>query len=163
MARRAERIQDVAGFERFVDTAGSNAGNSAHLVATFLGVGIIEEPDVALLLGLLDGTPVATSISIRSGDVVGVYNVGTAEPARRRGVGWAMTATAVLAGAETGATTATLQSSPMAQSMYASHGFRTLSTTACSDVHRVPLPPKPQPERAVDRCDRVPALDDAAR
>ena len=123
---RVERIRDVAGFERFADTAGSNAGLNPQLVETFLGVGLIEEPDVALLLGLLDGTPVATSISIRSGDVVGVYNVGTAEPARRRGVGWAMTAAAVLAGAETGATTATLQSSPMAQSMYAAHSFRTL-------------------------------------
>ena len=123
---RVKRIQDVAGFETFADTAGSNAGHNAQLVETFLGGGIIEEPDVALLLGLLDGTPVATSISIRSGDLVGVYNVGTAEPARRRGVGWAMTAAAILAGAEAGAITATLQSSPMAQSMYAAHGFRTL-------------------------------------
>ena len=123
---RVERIHDEPGFERFVDTAGSNAGLSAQLVETFLGAGIIAEPDVALLLGLLDGTPVATSISIRSGDVVGVYNVGTAEPARRRGVGWAMTAAAIVAGAEAGATRATLQSSPMAQSMYAAHGFRTL-------------------------------------
>jgi ribosomal protein S18 acetylase RimI-like enzyme len=123
---QVKRIQDVAGFETFVDTAGSNAGHNAQLVETFLGGGIIEEPDVTLLLGLLDGTPVATSISIRSSDVVGVYNVGTAEPARRRGVGWAMTAAAILTGAEAGATTATLQSSRMAQSMYTAHGFRTL-------------------------------------
>jgi ribosomal protein S18 acetylase RimI-like enzyme len=120
------RIRDAPEFEKFVDTAGANAGANAELVETFLGRGIVEEPDVELLLGVLDGTPVATSISIRSCDVVGVYNVGTAEPARRRGIGWAMTAAAIVAGAERGATTATLQSSPMAQSMYAAHGFRTL-------------------------------------
>jgi hypothetical protein len=120
------RVRDSAQFERFVDTAGANSSANAELVETFLGRGIVEEHDVALLLGVLDGTPVATSISIRSGDVVGVYNVGTAEPARRRGIGWAMTAAAIVAGAERGTTTATLQSSPMAESMYAAHGFRTL-------------------------------------
>ena len=120
------RIRTVAEFETFVETAGGNAGTNAELVETFLGRSIVEEPDVALLLGVRDGTPVATSISIRSGDVVGVYNVGTAEPARRRGIGWAMTAAAIVAGAEPGTTTATLQSSAMAQSMYADHGFRVL-------------------------------------
>jgi ribosomal protein S18 acetylase RimI-like enzyme len=137
---RVKRIQDVTGFERYVDTAGSNIGANARLVETFLGAGIIEEPDVALLLGLLDGQPVATSISIRSGDVVGVYNVATAEPARRRGVGWAMTAAAILAGADAGATTATLQSSPMAQPMYSSHGFRTVF-----HYRLFRRPPQPQP------------------
>jgi hypothetical protein len=121
-----QRVRDRPGFERFLGRAGSNAGASAQLIESFLGGSIVADPDVGLLLGVLDGMPVATSISIRSGDVVGVYNVGTAETARRRGVGWAMTAAAILTGAEAGATTATLQSSRMAQSMYAVHGFRTV-------------------------------------
>jgi hypothetical protein len=123
---RVQRVRDAPEFRTFLDTAGSNVGRDGRLIETFFGAGIVGDPDVALLLGSLDGTAVATSIGIRSGDIVGVYNVGTAEPARRRGVGWAMTAAAIIAGAEAGSTAATLQSSPMAQSMYAAHGFRTL-------------------------------------
>ena len=91
-----------------------------------MGAGIINDPDVALFIGYLDGTPVSTSMSFRTGAVVGVYNVGTAAVARRRGIGWAMTAAAIVAGANAGATVATLQSSAMAASMYEAHGFRRL-------------------------------------
>jgi ribosomal protein S18 acetylase RimI-like enzyme len=120
------RVSDATGFDIHLRTAAAMAGTDPDLVRTWLAPGVIDDLAAALFIGYLDGEPVATSMSVRTGDVVGVYNVGTAEPARRRGIGWAMTAAAILAGAEAGATLATLQSSPMAARMYEAHGFQRL-------------------------------------
>jgi GNAT superfamily N-acetyltransferase len=56
----------------------------------------------------------------------GVFNVGTIEPARRRGLATALTALAVHEAADRGCRTATLQSTPMAERVYAAVGFRDL-------------------------------------
>ena len=84
------------------------------------------DPDVRLFTGRLDGRPVATSIAIRSGDVSGVYGVGTHESARRRGVGTAVTWAAVEAGRAWGCDTIVLQASDMGLPVYERMGFRTV-------------------------------------
>lgn len=101
-------------------------GGDPERTATWLGRGILDEPAWRLFVGYVDGHPVARSMGFCHDDVVGVYNVGTRESARRRGYGWALTEAALVAGAEAGCTVATLQSSAMAQPMYEAHGFRTL-------------------------------------
>lgn len=84
------------------------------------------DPDVRLFAGSLEGRPVGTSIAIRSGDVSGVYDVGTHSTARRRGVGTALTWAAIEAGVAWGCDTVVLQSTAMARSMYRAMGFRTV-------------------------------------
>lgn len=118
---RIVRVADQADFEEFV-----RSGVRPDLYATWLSQAIVDDPRWALFLGYEDGVPVARSMSFRADGVVGVYNVGTAEPARRRGYGWAMTLAAIMAGANAGCTHATLQSSAMAMSIYEAHGFRPL-------------------------------------
>jgi GNAT superfamily N-acetyltransferase len=86
----------------------------------------LTDPDVALTTVLLDGEPVGHSLAIRSGDVCGIYNVGTLPSARRRGVGTAATWAAVAAGRRWGCRVAVLQSSEMGQSIYEAIGFRTV-------------------------------------
>lgn len=103
-----------------------STGGDPERTATWLGRGILEEPAWSLFVGYVDGHPVARSMGFCHDDVVGVYNVGTRQSARRRGYGWALTEAALVAGAEAGCTVATLQSSAMAQPMYEAHGFRTL-------------------------------------
>ena len=90
----------------------------------------VADPDVELFMGLLDGQPVGTSVAIRSGDVSGVYAVGTRPAARRRGVGTATTWAAVAAGRAWGCDTIVLQASEMGYPIYEAMGFRTVITYA---------------------------------
>lgn len=120
----------LQGFEvrRAVDAAGfdDHVATGSPTMRTWLGDGLLNNPNVALFVGYADCAPVAKSMSIRSGNVIGIYNVGTAQSCRRRGFGWAMTATAIRHGSAAGCTAATLQASPMGLSVYAAHNFRTL-------------------------------------
>ena len=88
------------------------------------------DPDVRLFTGRLEGRPVGTSVAIRSGDVSGVYAVGTLTAARRRGVGTALTWAAVAASRAWGCDTIALQASDMGFSVYAAMGFRTVVSYA---------------------------------
>ena len=80
-------------------------------------------PGVSMHLGLVGGEPVARSMAIRTGDVVGVHNVYVAPSQRQRGYGAAITAVAIEAGRQSGAMAACLQSTEAAFSMYRKMGF----------------------------------------
>jgi GNAT superfamily N-acetyltransferase len=74
----------------------------------------------------LAGRPVATAIAFDHDGDCGVYNVGTLPEARRRGLATALTAYVLHDAKARGCTTASLQATPMAESLYASLGFRDL-------------------------------------
>lgn len=84
------------------------------------------DPDVELVTAYLDNRAVGTSLAIRTGDVAGVYAVGTVRDARRRGVGTAATWAAVAAGRAWHCHASVLQSSEMGFPMYRAMGFRTV-------------------------------------
>jgi GNAT superfamily N-acetyltransferase len=69
-------------------------------------------------------------MAIRTGDVAGVYAVGTLERARHHGVGAAATWAAVSAGQAWGCNTIVLQSSEMGLPVYTAMGFRTVTRYA---------------------------------
>ncbi len=79
-----------------------------------------------VLTACLDGAAVATAMAFDLDDDCGIYNVSTLEPARRRGLGTALTTLHLHDAAARGCRTATLQSSPMAERVYAAVGFRAL-------------------------------------
>ncbi len=83
---------------------------------------ILAEPGIRAFVGLLDDVPIATAISVRTGDTVGIYSVATAPTARGRGVGTAMT-WHLLRDAEAGWTLAVLQASDMGRPVYERMGF----------------------------------------
>jgi GNAT superfamily N-acetyltransferase len=105
-------------------------GLSVELARQLISPSLAADPDVQLFIGRLDGRAVGTSIAIRSGDVSGVYAVGTLPAARRRGVGTALTWSAVAAGRAWGCDTVVLQASEMGLPMYKAMGFRTVVTYA---------------------------------
>jgi GNAT superfamily N-acetyltransferase len=74
----------------------------------------------------LDGETVATGLAFEHEGDCGIFNVSTLEPARRRGIGTALTARLLQAARARGCATATLQSTPMAERVYAAVGFRDL-------------------------------------
>jgi GNAT superfamily N-acetyltransferase len=136
------------GRDDSVDTS-VELGMSRELAEAIYAPGFVDDPDVRLFVGRLDGTRAGHSIAIRSGDVSGVYNVGVAPAARRRGVGSAVTWAAVQAGRSWGCEIAVLQSSEMAFSMYEAMGFRTVVSYAVFKEptpigQETPVPPSPQ-------------------
>ena len=72
------------------------------------------------------GGSVATAIAFDHDGDCGIYNMSTLEAARRRGLGTALTARHVHDAADRGCSTASLQSTPMAERVYAAVGFRDL-------------------------------------
>jgi GNAT superfamily N-acetyltransferase len=71
-----------------------------------------------------EGRPVASSAVVVVEGVAGVYMVGTAPSARRRGYGAALTWAAIDAGRAAGAEVAALNATEMGRPVYAQMGFR---------------------------------------
>jgi ribosomal protein S18 acetylase RimI-like enzyme len=79
-----------------------------------------------LLAARVGGEPVAAALAYDFADDCGIYNVGTAEKARQRGLGTALTTAQVHDARDRGCRTASLQSTQMAERVYAAVGFRDL-------------------------------------
>jgi GNAT superfamily N-acetyltransferase len=80
----------------------------------------------AVLVARLDGENVATAMAFDHDGDCGVFNMGTLAAARRRGLGTALAARQVHEAARRGCSTASLQSTAMAERVYAAVGFRDL-------------------------------------
>jgi GNAT superfamily N-acetyltransferase len=79
-----------------------------------------------ILVARLGGENVAAAMAFDFGGDCGIYNVETLEGARRRGLGTALTALHLYHALARGCRTATLQSTEMAEGVYAAVGFRDL-------------------------------------
>ena len=79
-----------------------------------------------VLVAREDGEILAVALAYDFAGDCGIYNVGTRESARRRGLGTALTAAQVRAARERGCRTAGLQSTPMGEGVYRAAGFRAL-------------------------------------
>jgi ribosomal protein S18 acetylase RimI-like enzyme len=100
-----------------------------HLARFGLPAGLLGGVDPGafhVLLAACDGETVATALAFDAGGDSGIYNVGTLEHARRRGLGTALTALLAHDALARGCRTATLQSTEMAERLYAAVGFRDL-------------------------------------
>jgi GNAT superfamily N-acetyltransferase len=94
------------------------------LPPTLLAGGDLD--DFHILAVRIDGANVASAIAFDHDGDCGIYNVGTLEPYRRRGLGAALTAVLLRDAAARGCTTASVQSTAMAEGVYANVGFRDL-------------------------------------
>jgi GNAT superfamily N-acetyltransferase len=79
-----------------------------------------------LAVARLDGDRVATAMAFDHRCDRGIYNVGTLQRARRRGLATALTAHLLHDARRRGCRTASLQSTAMAEGVYAATGFRDL-------------------------------------
>jgi GNAT superfamily N-acetyltransferase len=107
----------------------SRAGWAEYLRVADLPARLLDgvDPDAFhVVVGQLDGEVVAAGISYDHGGDCGIYNVVTRQHARRRGIGTAVTAALVRGARERGCRTASLQSTPIAERVYAAVGFRDL-------------------------------------
>ncbi len=102
---------------------------AAHAAVGGLPAGLLDAVDdraFCVLVACLDGERVSTGIALDHDGDCGIYNVGTREHARRRGLGTAVTARLAHDAAARGCDTASLQSTEMAERVYAAVGFRDL-------------------------------------
>jgi ribosomal protein S18 acetylase RimI-like enzyme len=79
-----------------------------------------------LRVARLDGRDVGAAIAYDHDGDRGIFNVGTRPEARRRGIGTALTALQLHDARERGCATASLQSTPIAEGVYAALGFADL-------------------------------------
>ena len=115
MTRPALELE-AAGWEDFLRIFG--------LPAELLGAA--DHSAFHLLFARLDDEWVATATAFDHEGDCGIYNVATLEHARRRGLGTALTARQLHDAAARGCRTASVQSTEMAERVYAMVGFRDL-------------------------------------
>jgi ribosomal protein S18 acetylase RimI-like enzyme len=103
---------------------------SEHLRLAGMPASFLRAADPAafhVLVARSGGENVATGIAYELDGDCGIYNVGTLEGARRRGLGTALTALLLHDARARGCRTASLQATAMAERVYAAVGFRDLS------------------------------------
>jgi GNAT superfamily N-acetyltransferase len=79
-----------------------------------------------VVVAAIDGQPVSSALTFDLDGDCGIYNVGTLVHVRRRGLASALTAHVLHQARARGCVSASLQSTPMAERVYASVGFRAL-------------------------------------
>ncbi|MGZ4234078.1 MAG: GNAT family N-acetyltransferase [Solirubrobacteraceae bacterium] len=102
---------------------------SEHLRIAEVHPGLLSGLDAAafhVLVGRERAENVVTGIAFDFDADCGIYNVGTLELARRRGLGTALTLTHLHDALARGCQTASIQSTAMAERLYAAVGFRDL-------------------------------------
>jgi len=107
---------DWAEYVRYLEHVGAPAGLLAGA----------DPAAFHLLLARVAGTVAATALAFDHDGDCGLFNVSTVEPMRRRGLGTALTARLVRDAVNRGCATASLQSTAMAERVYAAVGFRDL-------------------------------------
>jgi ribosomal protein S18 acetylase RimI-like enzyme len=123
----AMSLDDLAVDRPVVDLGDPDWGESLRIMRAPDGLLRNMEPNAFhVLVGRLDGRNVATAIAYDSDGDCGIYNAVTVPEARRRGLGTALTALHLHDARDRGCTTASLQSTPVAERVYASLGFRDL-------------------------------------
>jgi hypothetical protein len=89
---------------------------------------VLSVAGMCCYVGEVEGESVTTACGLTIGDFVGIFNVATPRPERRRGYGAAITACAVRDGLAGGARWAWLQASPSGFPIYERLGFRTIES-----------------------------------
>jgi len=119
-------VADHASSEAFRDVLAAT-GVPPGVAAMLMPDALLATADARAFVAELDGSPAGTALAIRTGDVAGVYAVGTVASARRRGVGTAATWAAVEAARAWGSRLVALQSTEMGAGVYTAMGFRTIA------------------------------------
>lgn len=120
------QAEQIPGFIRVCAQAYASLGLPAALTPAFFqhAQGLLgPQVSIALATGL-DGQAVACAMALHTGEVAGLYWVGTLPEARGAGLAAACTASVTRQALDRGARAVVLQASPMGEAIYRSLGFR---------------------------------------
>jgi GNAT superfamily N-acetyltransferase len=124
--RRLSSADNAQDYWRVATAAYASIGFPPEIFAFYEAHDGLLADNVAAFLAYADGEPVSIAMTIVSHGIAGIYWVGSLEQARGKGLGRAVTAAATNAGFDLGAEAASLQASPMGESLYAAMGFETI-------------------------------------
>jgi len=124
--RRVASAGDVEDYWRVAASAYASLGFPPEVFGFYEDTEGLLADGVAAFLARAGKRPVGIAMTIVSHGVAGIYWVGSTEGARGHGLGRAVTAAAVNAGFGMGAEIASLQASPMGESLYRKMGFETI-------------------------------------
>jgi GNAT superfamily N-acetyltransferase len=124
--RRVGSPDEAAAYWRVATESYADIGFPPEIFAFYENDEYLWADGAAAFLAHVDGHPAGISMTIVSHGVAGIYWVGCAAAARGKGLGTTMTAAAIEAGFEMGARSASLQASPMGESLYRRMGFETI-------------------------------------
>ncbi len=116
-------VADEAGIDDHIDLARRSFDMPEEIARTMVNAGTVADPDMVILVGDVEGTPVSTAILSVTGPTAGLYTVATPPGQRGRGYGAALSWAAVEAGRRRGCDHAVLQASPDGYPVYRSMGF----------------------------------------
>jgi hypothetical protein len=139
--RRVASAADAEDYWRVATSAYASLGFPPEVFRFYEDAEGLLAEDVAAFLARADDRPAGIAMTIVNHGVAGIYWVGCTEEVRERGLGRSVTAAAVNAGFEMGAKLASLQASPMGESLYRRMGFETIYD------YRLYLCPQPEGER----------------
>ena len=117
--RLLRTASDAAAYSRLDSEEHDDQAFQTSMAKTAMGM-----PGCQLLLGISEGVPVARSMTVTTGAMVGVHNVYVPPARRGRGFGAAISAAAVMAGRDAGATAACLEATELGLPVYLKLGFR---------------------------------------
>ena len=124
--RRVDSPDDAAQYWRVATESYADIGFPPEIFAFYENDEYLWADGAAAFLAHVDGRPAGISMTIVTHGVTGIYWVGCSAEARGRGLGTTMTAAALEAGFAMGARSASLQASPMGESLYRRMGFETI-------------------------------------
>lgn len=139
--RRVTSPDDAADFWQVAAAAYLSNGFPPETFSYYEDHDGLWADNVAAFLAHVDDRPAAIAMTIVTRGVAGVYWVGTTEEARGRGLARTLTTTAVNAGFELGAESASLQASAMGEPVYRRLGFETIFN------YRLLMQPAPKASR----------------
>ena len=120
-------LEDIAVPPPELDLASPDWAEHLRLVGVPEGfLATADQSMFHVLIARLDGGNVATALAYDNDRDCGLSNVVTLEHARRQGIGTALSALHLHDARSRGCTTATVQSTEMAERVYAAVGFRDL-------------------------------------
>lgn len=118
------RVTDAAGVRDHIVAGAAGFEMPQAWFDAVVTEALLDDPRIALYVGYVDGSPVATGLGLRTDATIGVYNIATVPAARRRGYGATMTMRVIADGRADGGEVAILQASPMGYPIYERLGFR---------------------------------------
>jgi GNAT superfamily N-acetyltransferase len=129
------RVSDATGLAAMVSVEIEAFGTDPEVARGLLTSGMLRDQDTRAFVGMMERRPVAQSIGYHHAGAGGVFGVGVRPPARRRGIGAAITVAAATSVPEVNLVW--LHPTEMARSMYERLGFH---EAAVWDVWTAPRP-----------------------
>jgi GNAT superfamily N-acetyltransferase len=124
------RVEDAAALRTFNDVCAEAFGLDRPILAVLDDPRLLDVPGFGFHLGLVEGRAVGTAMTCCIDGVALIFNVATHPSHRRRGIGEAMTWSAVDHGIEAGCDLAFLQATPDGRPLYERMGFEHVTEMA---------------------------------